>query len=149
MDRISFINSKAKEKGKDYGSYLGEKKQEITWNTVKVGKEMLQAELKLVKWIQDKGYVKYKSNIKGNVRSFQKIFKDNTGKRYFINAHMYIKCGKDSYEIFWEYESYLRKKVTHEPVKMIFYEGWSLDEVESYLEKLWDTDLFQHYEKWS
>ena len=102
MDRLAYLNAKAREKGEDYGTFLGKVNQEARWDSVVVGKELLQKELELVHEIEDKGYKKFKNNFKGNVRSFQRIFDDDKGKRYFINAHLYIYQSKTDHELaYW------------------------------------------------
>ena len=149
MDRLAYLNAKAREKGEDYGTFLGKVNQEARWDSVVVGKELLQKELELVHEIEDKGYKKFKNNFKGNVRSFQKIFDDDNGKRYFINAHLYIHQSKADYELIWEYESCLYKDGSKEPIKMLFYNGWTLEEAEDYMGQLWETELFDYYEVYS
>lgn len=148
MDRLAYMNAKAREKGEDYGTFVGKVKQESTWGSVTARREILREEIRLVSWIQERGYKKYKNQTKRNSRSFQKKFGDDKGKKYFINAHLYL-TGKEDYELSWEYESCLFSKGSHDPVKMLFYAGWTLEDTEEYLEKLWETGLFEHYEFWN
>ena len=37
---------------------------------------------------------------------------------------------------------------THEPINLSFFSGWHLDDVENYMEKIWNAELFDYYEEW-
>ena len=82
-------------------------------------------------------------------KCFQKRFDDNRGKKYFIDikkweefAHPYTGEKFDaSYEFHVQFCS-----LEGHPVNMNFFYGWSIEEAEKYIEHLFGTGLFKHYE---
>jgi len=82
---------------------------------------------------------------------FQKCFVDELGKKYFIDIvkwqPMELNNG-NRYGATYEYETQFYKKGTHDAVNIEFICSWSIEDVEDYLEKLFETGLFEHYELW-
>ena len=86
---------------------------------------------------------------------FQKRYDDIFGKKYFITINKWGEF-KHPYtgEVFpasYEYDVQLHKKDDRENAKavdLLFHSTWGLEEVEEYMEKLFDTGLFEYYEKW-
>lgn len=86
---------------------------------------------------------------------FQKRYDDEVGKRYFITVNKW-RVFKHPYtgEEFpatYEYSVQLYKKESRRDVKavdLLFHSAWSIDEVEEQMEKLYETGLFEYYEKW-
>lgn len=86
---------------------------------------------------------------------FQKRYDDEVGKRYFITVnkwkafeHPYTH---EKFEPSYEYSIQLYKKGGRHDAKavdLLFHSTWTLDEVEDYMQKLFDTGLFDYYEKW-
>ena len=86
---------------------------------------------------------------------FQKRYDDEVGKRYFITVnkwkafeHPYTH---ERFEPTYEYSAQLYKKSGRHDAKAVdflFHSTWTLDEVEDYMQKLFDTGLFDYYEKW-
>lgn len=79
-------------------------------------------------------------------RLFQKRVKDCNGDTlYFIDIKEY-----GGTETRYEYEIYLYQNRTHKPLKLLFYNGWSLDDVEMYANLIYtdmgDRTLFEPYE---
>lgn len=106
------------------------------------------------KILTEKGYMEfsvpnfYPEHI---VRYFQKRFDDKIGKKYFINVHKWFNKSLDKnkeIQSIYEFEVVLSKIDTDLPVKMLFYAGWNIADVEDYAEKLFQTGLFSYYEEW-
>lgn len=86
------------------------------------------------------------------LRCFQKRFDDDVGKRYFIDIKKWEGCihphtGK-SVDAEYEYDTQMYKKGSHDAVDILFHSSWKLEDVEDYLKKLFNTGLFDYYEKW-
>jgi hypothetical protein len=86
---------------------------------------------------------------------FQKRYDDEIGKRYFITinkwrAFRHPYTGEE-FPATYEYSVQLYKKDGRHDVKAVdflFHSTWSVDEVEEYMNKLFETGLFEYYEKW-
>ena len=78
-------------------------------------------------------------------KCFQKRFDDEIGKRYFITVNKWNTLAGNIYE----YETQFYKKDSRDAVNMTFHSSWGLSDVEEYLELLFETELFDYYEKWS
>lgn len=86
---------------------------------------------------------------------FQKRYDDEIGKRYFITINKWKPITDTRSGIVWpsnyEYEVYFHKddgKDGTKAIKILLYAGWDIDEVEEYVQKLFETGLFEYYEKW-
>ena len=102
----------------------------------------------------DRGFMQYKpSEIdhESVEACFQKRYDDEKGKKYFINVKKWASYVHPySGEIFpesYEYDTQLYKKDDHDAINLLFHSTWSLDDVEDYIEKFWNTGLFDYYEK--
>lgn len=111
----------------------------------------------------EKGYKEYDVDIEFNPtvhRMFQKRFDDETGKKYFITVytfkpftHPYTHEELTSEP---EYDIQLYSANGHKPLNLKFFSGWSIDEVEEYVQKIFTlyqnneetTRMFDYYEKW-
>lgn len=87
---------------------------------------------------------------------FQKRYDDEIGKRYFITVNKW-RAIKDSripdgvWPSSYEYEVYFQKDDGNgntKAIKILLYSGWNIDEAEEYVQKLFETGLFEYYEKW-
>ena len=86
---------------------------------------------------------------------FQKRYDDEVGKRYFITVNKWKpivdhRAGK-TWPPNYEYEVYFQKDDGNgwtKAIKILLYAGWDVDEVEEYVQKLFETGLFEYYEKW-
>lgn len=83
-------------------------------------------------------------------KCFQKRYDDEYGKKYFITInkwkamrHLYTGILIDPS---YEYETQLYKKGSHDPIDLLFHHGWSINDVECYMQAMWNTGLFEHYE---
>lgn len=105
-------------------------------------------------YIIEKGYKEFAPSRFDNasiVKCFQKRFDDEIGKKYFITIkkwdwtpYHYIDISDYTYEL----DTQIYKKDTHEPINLSFFSGWHLDDVEDYMEKIWNAELFDYYEEW-
>ena len=82
---------------------------------------------------------------------FQKRYDDDKGKKYFININKWKEWRHPhTNEVEppnYEYTSQLYKKNGHDPLNLLFHSSWTLEDVEKYMEALWNTGLFEHYEE--
>lgn len=83
----------------------------------------------------DKGYKEFRPTRFDTVdRCFQKRFRTENGDAlYFINVNMY--CSRGIIPENFEVETQLYQKGTHEPVNLNFFCGWTLADVEEYVQK--------------
>ena len=102
----------------------------------------------------NKGFYQYSPTPfdNGNIEiCFQKRYEDNIGKKYFINIKKWGSWRHPHTGEFvpaaYEYNIQLYKKEGHDAIDLLFHDSWNLEEVEKYLDKLWNTDLFDYYEK--
>jgi hypothetical protein len=91
----------------------------------------------------------------GVKNKYQKCYSDEIGRRYFITVSEWEpifdrRTGK-TWPINYEYHVYFQKddgKGSTKAIKILLYAGWDIDEVEDYVQKLFETGLFEYYEKW-
>ena len=87
----------------------------------------------------------------GVEKCFQKCYSDSVGKKYFITIYKwkaFIESQRDvTDDDLYEYNTNLYKKDGHETVSLLFHNSWMLEDVEHYIEALWDTGLFDYYEE--
>lgn len=91
----------------------------------------------------------------GIKNKYQKCYIDDIGKRYFITVSEWEpifdhRTGK-TWPINYEYDVYFQKDDGNggtKAIKILLYAGWDIDEVEEYVQKLFETGLFEYYEKW-
>ena len=95
-----------------------------------------------------KEYRNYFAN-KGVVASFQKRYDDELGKKYFIDANIWDWTFTDkvpgNYSIEFNGRYYQNK--THSAVNFTFID-WELEQIENWLDSLFDNHLIEHYELW-
>lgn len=107
------------------------------------------------KHFAEKGYKKYNPtpfDNEGIEARFQKRFDDEKGKRYFIDivkwsGFTHPHTGK-KFPPSYEYETQMYQKGTHNAVDFEFHSSWSLEEVEAFMEKQFETGMFDYYEEW-
>ena len=108
------------------------------------------------KELLNRGYHRYDPtpfDREGIVDRFQKRYDDEKGKKYFIEVIKWMPMyhpytGELMNEDPYEYECYLYRKETHDPIRMLFYGGWNLDMVEDHLEQMFNTGMYDYYEEW-
>lgn len=86
---------------------------------------------------------------------YQKRYDDEIGKRYFITVSewepIFDSRTGETWPINYEYDVYFSRddgKGGTKAIKILLYAGWDVDEVEEYVRKLFETGLFDYYEKW-
>ena len=107
------------------------------------------------KEILDRGYHRYERTPfdKDWVEChFQKRFDDEIGKKYFIEINKYEQyehpsTGELTGNVY-EYEVYLEPKNYKGAIRILFYAGATLDEVEKQVEELFATGNYEYYEEW-
>ena len=107
----------------------------------------------------NRGYKKYdksRFDTDGVVCHFQKRFDDEIGKKYFIDINKYssewmseFDKQQDWYEPYsYTYSCQLYEKETHAPINLEFFSDWSIERVESFVERLFQNGELDYYEKW-
>ena len=111
-------------------------------------------------YLIEHGYKKYEPTYFDNksvVARFQKRFNDDIGKKYFIDIHkithewMREWDKKQSWYIPYSYEfsCQLYKKDTHAAVNMQFFSDWTIEQVEEFVERLFQNGELDYYERWN
>lgn len=108
----------------------------------------------------NRGYKKYnKTQFQRSdiyLYNFQKRFDDENGKKYFIDVHKITNewMSENQKQEEW-YKPYhytfscqLYKKGTHAPVNMEFFSDWAIEQVEEFVEKLFQDGELDYYERW-
>ena len=103
----------------------------------------------------ERGYTEYPpSSIdpQNVVKLFQKCFKDDIGKKYFITAkkwdswrHPYTG---DVIPPAYEYEIQLYAKGTENAIDILFHSSWDVESVEQHVADLFATGNYKYYERW-
>ena len=107
----------------------------------------------------ERGYYKYdRTPFQSDMimYNFQKRFDDNKGKKYFIDIHkisnewMTESCKQQEwYKPFqYDYSCQLYKKDSHAPVNMEFFSDWMIEQVEEFVERLFQNGELDYYEKY-
>lgn len=105
------------------------------------------------------GYKKYdKSQFDSDITiyNFQKRFDDEKGKKYFIDINKYSNEWMSEYDkqqdwykpYSYTYSCQLYEKETHAPINLEFFSDWSIERVESFVERLFQNGELDYYEKW-
>ena len=109
-------------------------------------------------YIVSKGYKEFEPTSFDNssvIKCFQKRFDDKIGKKYFITIKKWdwtwINDMHKSHMPPYSYEFIIQlyQKGTHAPININFFSGWNLDDVEEYIEKIWNLNIFDYYEEWN
>ena len=101
---------------------------------------------------EDKGYRKWPPSAidcPEVLYYYQKRFDGRNETKYFITAKMWrleLHNSLNDVHTGFEYEVQLYQKETHNAMNLSFLTGWSLDDVEEYVEKIYQTGLFDPYE---
>lgn len=103
-------------------------------------------------WLINNGFKEYnKTQFDSSAvdHCYQKCYSDSLGKRYFIDVkhyaliHPYTEADLSGYEVSGQF--YL--KDSHNAVNMNFLDS-DVNEVEEFIDKLFDEELLEHYELW-
>ena len=86
------------------------------------------------------------------VKLFQKCFKDNIGKKYYITVdkwkewtHPYTK---KKYPPAYEYKVQLYANGTHNAIDILYHHTWTLDDVEKHVEDLFTNGNYDYSVRW-
>lgn len=112
------------------------------------------------KYFLDRGYKKYdRSQFESNMvlYNFQKRFDDDKGKKYFIDIHKvsneWLSPSEKVKEWYvpysYTYSCQLYRKDTHAAVNMEFFSDWSIEQVEEFVENLFQNGELDYYEEWN
>ena len=110
------------------------------------------------KYLEDRGFQQYTppdfSHYNNCDATFQKRYDDDIGKKYFIDVLVWnwkpfhsrpdLKESLGNYSISCEGQYY--QKGTHEAINMEF--GCEIEEVEKFLDNLFELNVLEHYEIW-
>lgn len=107
----------------------------------------------------DHGYKKYnKTPFQSDMilYNFQKRFDDDVGKKYFIDVHKATNEWMREWDkqqswytpYSYTYSCQLYRKDTRAAVDMEFFSSWAIDQVEEFVENLFQSGKLDYYEKW-
>lgn len=107
----------------------------------------------------NRGYKKYDRSRIDTVSvlyHFQKRFDDEIGKKYFIDINKHSNEWMSEYDkrrdwykpYSYTYSCQLYEKETHAPINLEFFSDWSIERVESFVERLFQNGELDYYEKW-
>lgn len=110
-------------------------------------------------YILGKGYKEFKPtclNDESVVSCFQKRFDDEMGKKYFIDIEKWYwgdvipPHRRDTWyqDFTYEYSVQIYLKDTDNAIDITFLSSWHLDQVEEHMEKLFETGMYDYYERW-
>lgn len=107
-------------------------------------------------YLINRGYNKYKRSAfdPDSVECiFQKCFKDEVGKKYFITVKKWSwKQFRDRLhdypEITYEYYIQMYSKDDHKTIDITFFKEWTIEEVEDEIERMFSTGRYDYYEEW-
>lgn len=89
------------------------------------------------------------STYKNVTTIFQKIYDDEVGKKYFVDAKIldfsFTDRIKEDFHI--EYECQLYQKGTHDAFNVTFID-WTIEQVESFIEDMFQNGKLDYYEEW-
>lgn len=101
------------------------------------------------------GYTEYEpSSIDGEyvTKFFQKCFKDDVGKKYYIDIKKwdfppYLNAG---HKIPTSYEFYVQLNTQDDRVMdlTLFSHGWTIENAEAFVEDMWQKMNLKYYERW-
>ena len=110
-------------------------------------------------YLIEQGYKKYNPTPFDNeyvVARFQKRFDDDFGKKYFINvlkwSHDYVPVNRR--DKWWKpfaycYETQVTMFEGEKALNLEFFSDWTLEEVEKYMEEMFEKMKLNYYESWS
>lgn len=81
--------------------------------------------------------------------NFQKRYDDEIGKKYFIDVKIWdwTRFDRIPEKYSMEFNGQYYQKGTHNAVNFTFID-WTLDEVEKWIEDLFQVGFIEHYEEW-
>lgn len=106
-----------------------------------------------VEWLKDNGFNEYSKSWldSENVdHLYQKMYKDNMGKKYFIDVKHYKLYHPSTFEDLSGYEvsTQVYLKDSHNAINLNFIDS-DVTEAEKLIEKLFEIGVLEYYEKWN
>ena len=110
-------------------------------------------------YLLERGYAQYKPTQFDNesvVARFQKRFDDDFGKKYFIDvlkwSHDYVPVSRR--DKWWKpftyhYETQVSMFEGEKALNLEFFSDWTLEEVEKFMEDMFEKMKLNNYESWS
>ena len=120
----------------------------------------MNKELLTDEYFTNRGYEKYNRtqfDSDSIMYNFQKRFDGDNGKKYFIDVHKINHDWMCEWEkkqpwytpYSYEFSCQLYKKDTHAAVNMRFFSDWTIEQVEEFVEKLFQSGELDYYERWN
>lgn len=109
-------------------------------------------------YLKNRGYKEYKPTQFDNdnvVLRFQKRFDDDFGKKYFIDALKWDNSYIPIYQrdkwwkpFLYTYETQITVSKDENPVNLEFFSGWTIEQVEKFMEDFFERMKPNYYESW-
>ena len=100
--------------------------------------------------IRKAGYKEYEpSIIDGEMvtKCFQKWFLDSVGKKYAISIKKW-DWSDTRIGIGVKYEFEVQLYMNDKPIDLTLFNGWDVEEVEDYMDRIWSADKYDYYERY-
>ena len=103
-------------------------------------------------YFNDLGFNKYNNQFchTGVVANYQKCFKDEIGKKYFIDVSLWDFTAYpqlNRYDYVAEYNGQYYQKGTHSAFNITTIK-WEYEQMVEFIEKLFDKGVLDYYERW-
>lgn len=86
----------------------------------------------------------------GVEKFFQKCFRDDKGKRYYLNVNKWRTLTHphtgETIGPNYEFSVQLYQKGTHNPINLLFHSNWDIDAVEKHMKVLFLSGEYDYYE---
>jgi hypothetical protein len=98
-----------------------------------------------------KEYPKTPFDFEGIEKNYQKCFYDDIGRKYFINIHkwrdMHHPHTGELIEGGYNFTTQFEDKNTGAPMNLDLFSGWTIEEAEATIERIWKVQ-FKYYDKY-
>lgn len=98
-----------------------------------------------------KEYPKTPFDHEGIEKNYQKCFRDDIGRKYFIDIHKWRDVRHpytgELIEGGYEFTTQLSDKNTDKPIDLNLFSGWTIEEAEATIERIWKIQ-FKYYDKY-
>lgn len=96
------------------------------------------------------GYKEYEPSIIDSdmvSKCFQKCFSDDVGKKYYISIKKW-DWSDTRVDIGVKYEFEVQLYMDDKPINFTLFNGWNVEEVEDYMDRIWSADKYDYYERY-
>ena len=106
------------------------------------------------KLFEESGYTEYPRHYFEDEiieKHYQKRFDDELGKKYFIDVEKFGRCFLPNGSLIeenYEFNVQFKDKETNKPCNIKLFSGWTIKEAEKKVEEMWQSGLWEYYEKW-